>query len=194
MPAARPLTLVDAALPRAGVASNALLVVLASLFTAAAAQVAIPLPGTPVPVTGQTFAVLLCGLVLGARRAALAQALYLAEGACGLPCFAGGAGGLLPLVGPTGGYLLAFPLAAWATGALAERGWDRRPLALFAAMLLGSAAIFALGLAQLARFVPARALVTAGLAPFVAGDVLKAALAAGLFPPLRRRLRGPGAA
>jgi len=181
-----PVTLADAALPRAGAASNALLVVLASLATAAAAQVALPLPWTPVPVTGQTFAVLLTGLVLGPRRAFLAQALYLAEGACGLPVFAGGAGGLLPLIGPSGGYLAAFPFAALATGALAGRGWARKPLGLFAAMMLGSGAIFSLGLAQLSRFVPARSLAATGLLPFLPGDVLKAALAAGAFPPLWR--------
>lgn len=183
MPAlSRTLTLADAALPRAGVLQNAALVVLASLLTAAAAQAEIRLPWTPVPITGQTFAVLLSGVVLGARRAFLAQMLYLLEGACGLPFFAGGAGGALVLAGPTGGYLVAFPFAALVTGVLAERAWDRRPVTMFAAMLLGSTVIFAVGLAQLSRFVPSGQLVATGLAPFVAGDVVKSALAALAFP------------
>src|SRR4029077_5468734 len=102
-------TLIDVALPRSTVLSNTLLVIAASLLTAAAAQLEIRLPWTPVPITGQTFAVLLSGTVLGARRAFLGQCLYLIEGACGLPFFAGGAAGLAKLVGPTGGYLVAFP-------------------------------------------------------------------------------------
>lgn len=182
MSVARPLTLVDVAAPRSSMLLNTLIVVVASLVTAAAAQVEIRLPWTPVPITGQSFAVLLSGLVLGARRAFLAQVLYLAEGAAGLPFFAGGAAGAVQLVGPTGGYLLAFPLAAAFTGLLAERGWDRNPFTMFAAMLSGSAIVFALGLAQLSRFVPADALLASGLLPFLPGDLVKSAIAAGVFP------------
>lgn len=188
----RSLTLADAALPRAGALQNILLVVAASLVTAAAAQLEIRLPWTPVTVTGQTFAVLLAGATLGARRAFLAQALYLLEGACGMPFFAGGAGGLLPLLGPSGGYLCAFPVAAFVTGSFAERAWDRRPFTMFAAMLAGNAVILALGLAQLSRFVPAGGLLAAGVLPFVAGDLLKAALAAGLTPALWKWTGAPG--
>jgi biotin transport system substrate-specific component len=180
--AIRPLTLADAALPRAGALQNALLVVVASLVTAAAAQLEIHLPWTPVPITGQTFAVLLAGAVLGPRRAFMAMSLYLVEGAIGLPFFSGGAAGAGHLVGPSGGYLLAFPFAAALTGALARRSWDRHPLTMFLAMLLGSTVIFAAGLAQLSRFVPAGTLLSTGLLPFVPGDLLKSALAAGLFP------------
>ena len=186
MQIARPLTLADAALPHARAHSNTLLVVLASLLTAAAAQISVHLPWTPVPLTGQTFAVLLSGAVLGARRGCLAQALYVLAGATGMPFFAGGAGGIAALVGPTGGYLLAFPVAAYVTGRLAERGWDRRPPTMFAAMLLGSTAIFAAGLAQLARFVPDGSLLAAGLLPFIPGDLVKSALAAGVFPQIWR--------
>lgn len=186
----RTLTLADAALPRAGALQNATLVVLASLLTAAAAQAEIRLPWTPVPISGQTFAVLLSGVVLGARRAFLAQMLYLLEGACGLPFFSGGAAGAAVLAGPTGGYLVAFPFAALVTGALAERAWDRRPVTMFLAMLLGSTVIFALGLAQLSRFAPADRLVALGLAPFVPGDVVKSALAALAFPFAWKFVRG----
>jgi biotin transport system substrate-specific component len=183
MPASvRTLTLADAALPRADFLRNALLVVGASLVTAALARIAIPLPWTPVPVTGQTFAVLLTGMALGSRRGALAMALYLAEGAAGLPVFAGGAAGPAALLGPTGGYLLAFPLAAALTGFLAERGWDRRGLTTLAAMLIGSGVIFACGVSWLARFVPPAQLLGTGLLPFIPGDVVKASLAALAFP------------
>lgn len=189
---ARALTLADAALPGAGAIRDVLLVVGASLATAAAAQLAVPVPWSPVPITGQTFAVLLSGAVLGARRAFLAQALYLVEGAAGLPFFAGGAAGAAILLGPTGGYLAAFPLAAAVTGFLAERGWDRRFLTTAAAMLAGSVVIFALGLARLSRFVPADHLFSAGLFPFVPGDLVKSALAALAFPAAWRAIARPG--
>lgn len=182
MSVARPLTLVDVAAPRTNALMNVLLVVAASLVTTGAAQIEIRLPWTPVPITGQSFAVLLSGLVLGSRRAFLAQLLYLAEGAAGLPFFAGGAAGLVKLVGPTGGYLMAFPFAAAFTGWLAERGWDRRPVTMFAAMLAGSTIVFGLGLLQLSRFVPADTLLASGLLPFVPGDLIKSAIAAGVFP------------
>jgi len=182
MSSVRTLTLADVALPRAGLLPNALLILGASAVTALAAQIAIPVPWSPVPITGQTFAVLLSGAVLGARRAFLAQALYLAEGSIGFPVFAAGSAGLSTLAGPTGGYLVAFPFAAALTGALAERGWDRRFATMLAAMLLGSVVIFAAGLIQLSRFMPAAQLPAAGLLPFVPGDLVKATLAALAFP------------
>ncbi len=182
MSATRTLTLADVAIPRAGALHNVALIVGASVVTGLAAQIAIPLPWTPVPITGQTFAVLLTGAVLGTRRAMLAQALYLLEGAIGLPVFAGGAAGVLKLMGPSGGYLMAFPFAAAVTGALCERGWDRRFLTMFAALLLGSSVIFAAGLAQLSRFVPGSTLLAQGLLPFLPGDLIKSALAALAFP------------
>src|SRR2546423_15708026 len=105
------------------------LVVAFSLLTALAAQVAVPLPFTPVPITLQTFAVLLTGALLGSRLGALALVVYLCEGACGLPFFSLGRGGLAHLLfAPTSGYLLSYPLAAFLTGWLAKRGWDRRYL------------------------------------------------------------------
>jgi biotin transport system substrate-specific component len=193
MSAVRSLTLADRALPRPGALHQLLLITGASLLTALSAQIAIPVPWSPVPLTGQTFAVLLTGAVLGARRAFLAQALYLVEGASGLPVFAGGASGIVRLIGPTGGYLVAFPFAAALVGALAERGWDRRFLSMAAAMLLSSAIIFASGLAWLSRFVPGETLLAQGLIPFVPGDLIKSALAALVFPWAWRWVdRGPG--
>jgi len=182
MSAVRTLTLADVAWPRVGLLRDTVLILAASVVTALAAQIAIPLPWSPVPLTGQTFAVLLSGAVLGARRGFLAQIVYLAEGASGLPFFAGGDAGIAKILGPTGGYLMAFPLAAAVTGFLAERGWDRRFFTTYAALLIGSAVIFAGGLAWLARFVPADRLLMSGLLPFIPGDLLKSALASAAFP------------
>ena len=114
--------LLDLLLPRLSAAHNSLLVVAGSLFVALCAQISLPMPFSPVPVTGQTFAVLLLGASLGARRSAAALAVYLLEGALGLPVFApGGAPGLARLLGPTGGYLLAFPAASFLAGWILER-------------------------------------------------------------------------
>ena len=161
---------------------DALLVLTFSLVTALSAQVAIPLPFSPVPLTGQTFGVLLTGALLGPRLGACALLLYLAEGSAGLPFFAGGTFGAARLLGPTGGYLLSYPLAAALVGLLAERGWDRRPPTMLAAMLIGSLVVFALGAADLARFVGSHNALMLGVWPFLPGDVLKALLAAGLLP------------
>ncbi|HEV3470401.1 MAG TPA: biotin transporter BioY [Pyrinomonadaceae bacterium] len=174
---------------------SAALVAAFSLLTALAAQVVVPLPWTPVPVTGQTFAVLLTGALLGPRLGALAMLAYLAEGAAGLPFFKGGAGGSHYLFfSPTAGYLLAFPAAAFVTGALARRGWDRRFLSAAAAMGLGSLVILAGGWAWLALFYrTAGEAFAAGVAPFLFGDLVKIALAAAALPAgwallrLRRR-------
>jgi biotin transport system substrate-specific component len=162
---------------------SALVVVGFSLLTALAAQVVVPLPFTPVPLTGQTFAVLLTGALLGPRLGALAMLAYLAEGAAGLPFFRGGAGGVGHLAGPTAGYLFAFPAAAYVTGYLAERGWDRRFATVAAALALGSLVILAGGWAWLAlMFRGAAEAFWLGVAPFLPGDVVKIALAAAALP------------
>jgi len=164
-------------------AKRAALVVAFSLLIALSAQVAVPLPWTPVPVTLQTFAVLLVGALLGSRLGALAVFAYLLEGAAGLPFFSAGRGGAAHLLfGPTAGYLLAYPVAAFVTGRLAERGWDRRYLSAAAAMAIGSAVVLAGGwLGMLRFFAPAEAFAR-GVAPFMAGDVVKIALAAAVLP------------
>jgi biotin transport system substrate-specific component len=190
MSSVRTLTLADAALPRAGVLRDVALIVAASLVTAATARIAVPVPWSPVPLTGQTFAVLLTGATLGLRRGVLAQALYLVEGAMGLPFFAGGLGGPLVFAGPSGGFLIAFPLAAAVVGMLAEHGWDRRFGRMLAAMLLGSAVILVSGLAVLSHFVPEDRLLAAGLLPFLPGDVIKAAAAALVLPAAWRFVNG----
>ena len=180
---ARAETLVGAFVAPTDWLKSAALVVAFSLLTALAAQVVIPLPFTPVPLTGQTFAVLLTGALLGSRLGALAMLAYLAEGAAGLPFFRAGAGGVGHFFGPTAGYLLAFPAAAYVAGLLAERGWDRRFLTAAAAMALGSVVILAGGWAWLALFFrSAGEAFRLGVVPFLAGDVVKIALAAALLP------------
>ncbi|HYY94132.1 MAG TPA: biotin transporter BioY [Pyrinomonadaceae bacterium] len=177
-------TLVGAVAAPLGWVRSVVLVVAFSLLVALAAQVAVPLPWTPVPLTLQTFAVLLTGALLGSRLGALALVFYLFEGAAGLPFFTRGAGGYLYLVSsPTAGYLFAFPFAAFVTGYLAERGWDRRFLTAALAMALGSLVILAGGWAWLAVLThSASAAFASGVAPFVVGDILKVALAAAALP------------
>jgi len=172
------------------------LILSGSLFVALLAQVAIPLPFTPVPITGQTLGVLLVGAALGSRLGFLALLAYLLEGAMGLPVFAGGTGGLAKILGPTGGFLLAFPLAAGLVGLLVERfGLDRSFLGTLFAMLLGNALLYLLGLPWLwawlmgaGKAVGLSGLLAMGFFPFVPGDLVKAVLAALLLPSAWRLL------
>lgn len=135
-------------------------------------------PMWPVPMTLQTFAVLVIGATFGARLAAATVALYLLEGAMGLPMFAGGVGGFVHLLGPTGGYLIGFLFGAVAIGALADRGWNTSFLGLLAAMTIGHVIVFALGLLQLQMFVGWPMAVSTGLTPFIAGSLIKTIAAA----------------
>lgn len=175
-------TLVETISPSLGLLHDSVVVVVASLFIAVCAQIQIHLPFTPVPLSGGTLGVLYAGALLGSRRGAAAVGLYLLEGCAGLPFFSGGAAGFIHLLGPTGGYLAGFPVGAFVTGLLAERGWDRTPGRAFLAMLAGSLPIFVLGLLGLSRFVPASTLLAQGLWPFVPGDLLKSGVSASLLP------------
>lgn len=161
---------------------NLTLVVGASLLVAVSAQVAVSLPFTPVPVTAQTLAVLLVGAILGSSRGALAILTYLAEGSVGLPVFAGGKAGLAVLAGPTGGYLIGFVIAAFVTGYLAERRWDRNIVTSFLAMSIGNIIIFAFGLLILGSYVGFNKVLALGFFPFLVGDIVKLALATLLLP------------
>ncbi len=176
-------TLVDVLSPRQqrSWALDAALVVLFSAFVALTAQVEIPL--WPVPLTLQTLGVLFTGAVLGSRRGALALLLYLAEGAVGLPVFAGGASSVEYMLGPTGGYLVGFVVAAGVVGWLAERGWDRRRVWTAVAMVLGNVVIYVFGVAWLAVFLGdlGGALVQ-GMLLFVVGDLIKIAVATLTLP------------
>ncbi len=165
-------------------------VVFVTILTAVAAQVSVPLPFTPVPFTFQPMVVLVGAAALGARLGAASQLLYLALGVAGLPVFAISpvlAQGAARLLGPTGGYLMSYPLAAFVAGALAERGFDRRYLTAVLAMTCGLAVVFAGGVFWLAAFVQARGLsaaLAAGFYPFIVADFVKLLLAAGVMPSL----------
>lgn len=159
-----------------------------AVLTGLAAQVSVPVPGSPVPVTGQTFAVLLVGAALGTRRAAASMALYLAAGFGGVPWFAGGATGSVHA--PTLGYLIGFLFAGAFAGRCAELGADRSPWRTALTMVAGNVVIYAVGVTYLALslHVSARIAISLGLTPFLLGDALKIALAAGLLPGTWRLL------
>lgn len=163
---------------------DVVLVALGVLVTAAAAQIEIPLGFTPVPLTLQTFSVLLVGAVLGANRAALSMGAYWLCGIVGLPFYSGGGSGWETATGATMGYLLGFIVAAWAVGRLAERKQDRNFATSLPAMLLGSAIIYTFGASWLSVHlgVPMatgeKNAISLGVAPFLVGDVLKTVVAA----------------
>jgi biotin transporter BioY len=186
------LTFIDAVIFRTGLLWDAVLVVGFACLTAAFAQISFWIG--PVPVTGQTFAVLLTGALLGSRRGALSQLSYLAVGATGIPFWfaLGGPPGIARLVGPTGGYLIGFVAVAYLVGWLAERGWDRRIWTAALAMLAGETVLYVFGLTWLVRFVPVGKVLQVGLYPFVIGDLIKVAAAALMLPSawlLLRRFR-----
>jgi len=175
-------TLMEAALAPLDSIRSAGLVIVFSLLIAACAQFSIHIG--PIPITGQTFAVLLTGMLLGSRLGAAAVIAYLIEGAIGLPFFAGGGAGLVRFLGPTAGYLVAFPAAAFIVGAFAEHGWDKRYETAVAAMAIGSVIIFLGGwawFAILTNTAPVAAFKIAVL-PFLLGDVVKIALGAAVLP------------
>jgi biotin transporter BioY len=186
------LTFMDMVISRTGLLWDAVLVVGFACLTAAFAQISFWIG--PVPVTGQTFAVLLTGALLGSRRGALSQLSYLAVGATGIPYWfaLGGPPGIARLVGPTGGYLIGFVAVAYVVGWLAERGWDRRVWTAVLAMLAGENVLYVFGLSWLVRFVPVGKVLQVGLYPFIIGDLIKVAAAALILPSawlLLRRFR-----
>jgi biotin transport system substrate-specific component len=160
-------------------------------FTAIAALIEVRLPFTPVPITAQTLAVLLAGICLGARGGALAQLAYIGEGLIGLPVFAGGKAGIAYFLGPTGGYLVGFVVAAFVVGWLAERGWARNRLPLLATLFVGNVAIYLCGVTWLAQFLPGglASAFAAGVLPFLIGDTIKMLLAAVVVPSARHLIR-----
>jgi biotin transport system substrate-specific component len=176
---ARPGQVLADLLPASRVRDVAL-VVGGAVLTGLAAQISVPVPHSPVPVTGQTFAALLVGTSLGASRGLASLVLYALAGLAGVPWFAGGTSG----VSVSFGYILGMLLASAAVGALARRGADRSVWRMAGTMLLGEALIYAVGVPYLAYAagLSASAAVAAGLTPFLIGDALKAALAMGLVP------------
>lgn len=159
-----------------------------NLLLVATSYICIYLPFSPVPITGQTFGVLVIAMALGRVRGTGVALAYVIEGALGLPVFAGGRAGIVTLMGPTGGYLIGFVVAAWVVGGLADRGWDRRYLLSLPAMLLGMIIIYIFGLGWLSRFVSTENLLAVGLYPFLPGAVIKVALASLVLPSVWRFL------
>jgi len=159
-----------------------------SLVIGLSAQLAIPLPFTPVPITLQTLVVLVAGFLLGSWRGALAVVAYLGEGLAGLPLFSAGSGGLAHLLGPTGGYILGFLLAAFVVGWLAERALAALPVALRppVAFLAGTAVIYLCGAAWLGAYVGAGKAISLGVLPFLVGDAMKLLAAWGIVAALSR--------
>ena len=182
-------TILEVALAPLDLVRQVGLVIGFSLLTALAAQVVIPIG--PVPITGQTFAVLLTGALLGSRLGAMAMIAYLIEGASGLPFFAGGHFGLVHLMGPTGGYLVAFPAAAFITGAFTEHGWDRHFFSATAAMAIGSIVIIVSGCVWFSLLTHTSIVnaVRVTVAPFILGDIVKILLAAAVLPTGWKLLR-----
>ncbi len=190
------MTLADVVVPRPGggavaIARNLALVAGGAALVAAAAQLSVHMPWTPVPYTGQTAAVLLVGTALGAPLGAASMALYVLAGFVGLPVYADGAGGAGKLLGLTGGYLLGFVIAAALVGWLAQRRWDRSPLRAAALMAIGNIVIYLVGIPVLAvvAHLPAAVAVEKGALVFVPWDLFKVALA-GLLLPAAWRLVG----
>lgn len=171
---------------RGRAAANVLLVVGATIFIALAAQIAVPLPFTPVPMTMQPLAVLLVGVTLGANRGAATAMLYLMEGFSGLPVFAQGHGGAVMAMAPTAGFLWSYPLAAWIAGRFSELNWGATRLRAIAGMLVALAVIYIGGWSWLAAMTSPSAAFVAAVTPFVFADIVKVALAAALLPSAQR--------
>lgn len=174
---------------RGRVAADMLLVLGASVLIAIAAQIAIPVPFSPVPLTLQPLAVIFLGAALGSTRGAAAAALYLLEGFGGLPVFAQGHGGPAWLAGATAGYLYSYPAAAWLSGFVSERGWGSTVTRSITGMLLALGVIYLGGWSWLAALTDPRTAFTAGVAPFVIADIVKVALGAALLPKAEKFVR-----
>jgi biotin transport system substrate-specific component len=188
-------TLRVAAFPRANLLTDVLLVLAGTGLIAASAQISVKLPFTPVPITGQTFAVVLVGASLGSLRGTASAMLYLWLGVAGAPIYAHHGSGWDVITSASGGYIVGFVLAAAASGLLAERGWDRRFSSSIGAMLTGNVIVYLVGLPWLAVVLGTNLEKTLeyGLYPFVPGDMFKLYLAAALLPAAWRlveRVRG----
>ena len=171
---------------RGRVAFDALFVLGGSALIAIAAQIAIAVPFSPVPLTMQPLAVLLVGVVLGAKGGAAAATLDLLEGASGLPVFSQGRGGAMWLAGPTAGYLLSYPFAAFIAGWFSERGWGGNVVRAVSGMLAALAVIYLGGWSWLAVITDASTAFAAGVAPFIMADAVKIALGAAMLPYAQR--------
>ena len=171
---------------RGSAVTNVMFVVAASAIIAIAAQIAIDVPFSPVPLTMQPLAVLLVGVILGSKRGAAAAALYLFEGMSGAPVFAQFHGGAAWLIGPTAGYLWSYPLAAFVAGWFSEKNWSSTVVRAVSGMFIALGVIYAGGWSWLAVLTGARQALMAGVAPFVLADIVKIAIAAALLPQAQK--------
>ncbi|MBF0409671.1 MAG: biotin transporter BioY [Candidatus Riflebacteria bacterium] len=178
--------LIDDLWPESGISRNSVLVLAGSVLLALSAQISINLPFSPVPITFQTFAVLLLGLVYGRNLSVITILTYLTMGVSGIPVFSGAASGFAVICGPTGGYIVGFILAVYTVGLLAENAYDRSPFKVALCMFLGNALIYIPGLIWLSFFISSQNLITAGLLPFIPGDVVKLFLTMYFFPRVRK--------
>ena len=180
-PKTQAVTIMDAVFPKTNLVRNVFLALSFTVLIALCARISFPVPWSSVPITGQTFAILLTGALLGSRLGTATVIAYLAQGAMGLPVFAYG-GGVAYFTGPTAGFLLGFVPMAFVVGYLCEHGWDRRLWTAALAFIAGSVVLYIFGLSWLARFVAADSLLSAGFYPFIPGDLTKIALAAIALP------------
>lgn len=178
--ALRNVPIVDAIVPGAGVLRDAALVVGGASLTAVCAQISIP--WQPVPFTLQTLSVMLCGLALGTKRGALSQLIYIGAGIAGLPVFQGGKFGMHFLVGATGGYIVAFAVAAALLGFLAEKGWTRSVPKTAAAMVIGDGLVLTIGALWLSTFIGGKDAILLGVAPFIVAEIMKAVVVVVALP------------
>lgn len=186
------LTLTSKTHYKTGVLTHVFMAVLGSVFVGVMSQVAIVLPFTPVPITGQTLAVLLIGASYGRRIGAMTLGLYLVQGALGIPVFHNGGFGIGHLVGPTGGYLIGFVVSAYVVGLLAQKGLDRNVWTALLVFLVGNVIIVTLGCVWLSVFVGFQNAITMGLVPFVIGDIAKILVATVLLPSSWRLVSAMG--
>ena len=161
---------------------NLILIMTGSVLITLSAKISIPLPFSPIPITMQTFAVLFVGALLGSKRGSLTVLAYISQGIMGLPVFAKAGSGFAYLLGPTGGYLIGFVFAAFITGFLAEKGWDRSFGKTIVAMTIGTLLIFICGVSWLSIFLGLEKAIIAGFVPFIIGAIFKIVLADAILP------------
>ncbi len=155
------------------IAFNIGIVLLGTMLLAMLSKITVFLPFTPVPVTGQTFGVILIAMLFGAKRSVITMLTYIAEGLAGLPVFAGSTLGIARIVGPTGGYILGFVVAAYVVGFLADKGWTKSFFKVFIASAIGSIVIYVFGVARLNMFLGFEKAIVSGVVPFIIGDLVK---------------------
>lgn len=166
--------------------ANIVIAISGSILLALLARLSIPVPFSPIPITGQTFGILFLGAMLGSRLGTLSVIAYISEGIIGLPVFAGGSAGFLSLLGPTGGYLIGFIPAGYLVGFLSEKGWTNKLTTTFITMIIGTSVIFIFGISWLSVTAGFGTALKIGLYPYLPGAVVKIILATTIVYSLNR--------